>query len=460
MVADTFSSTLGFLIMGTGNDNNSWGTNCNASIFPVFEDAIANVATFANTSGTVDLSGSPPPAAASQARFWQLKFTGSLSGNLTVKVPNLTKEWFINNACTLNGNSLLMQTPTGATTTIPTGWWRVWCDGSNGINIWPEGSSQIQMPAASAAAPSYSSLQETNSGIYRNTTQDWRFSVAGVDIIRVTGAGAGAPNLLDILSGKSLAFNGVIFDPGAVVPSGTEADYAGIFAPTGWYFAEGSAKSRTTDSPLFNALTTTGTGNTHTSTTLDNLSADFRGLGLEGAFVEGTGIQLGTTIISINGGVGSSFTLSQATLSTVSGLTFRVLPYGQGDGSTTFNIPDRRGVVVAGRDNMGGTARNLLTLAQTQGILGTKLNALGGEQGHTPSTAELVSHTHTDSGHAHTITPMQTGQVQTGAGANVYFATGGTTNTSTNSAIITAIGGSVAHNNVQPTGISNRIIKR
>ena len=31
--------------------------------------------------------------------------------------------------------------------------------------------------------------------------------------------------------------------------------------------------------------------------------------------------------------------------------------YGAGDGSTTFNVPDLRGIVVAGKDNMGGTER-------------------------------------------------------------------------------------------------------
>ena len=61
-----------------------------------------------------------------------------------------------------------------------------------------------------------------------------------------------------------------------------------------------------------------------------------------------------------------------------SSMSLSILPWGQGDGSTTFNIRDGRGVTLAGRDNMGGTAKGLLTLAQSQGILGTKLNATGG----------------------------------------------------------------------------------
>ena len=33
--------------------------------------------------------------------------------------------------------------------------------------------------------------------------------------------------------------------------------------------------------------------------------------------------------------------------------------YGVGDGSTTFNLPDLRGRVVAGVDNMGGSAASV-----------------------------------------------------------------------------------------------------
>ena len=47
-----------------------------------------------------------------------------------------------------------------------------------------------------------------------------------------------------------------------------------------------------------------------------------------------------------------------------------------GDGSTTFNLPDLRGRVAAGKDNMGGVAAGLLTLD----IVETTLGAGGGVQ--------------------------------------------------------------------------------
>ncbi|MEW6150096.1 MAG: phage tail protein [Bradyrhizobium sp.] len=52
--------------------------------------------------------------------------------------------------------------------------------------------------------------------------------------------------------------------------------------------------------------------------------------------------------------------------------------YGPGDGSTTFNIPDLRGRIVAGRDDMGGGAASRLTAV---GITTGGANTLGGYGG-------------------------------------------------------------------------------
>jgi len=67
--------------------------------------------------------------------------------------------------------------------------------------------------------------------------------------------------------------------------------------------------------------------------------------------------------------------------------------YGAGDGSTTFNIPDLRGRVIAGQDDMGGTSANRLT-GQTGGIDGDTLGATGGAETHTLTTSEMPAHRH------------------------------------------------------------------
>lgn len=68
--------------------------------------------------------------------------------------------------------------------------------------------------------------------------------------------------------------------------------------------------------------------------------------------------------------------------------------YGIGDGSNTFNIPDVRGRVIAGLDNMGGVSAGRLTGLRPQGVDASALGATGGEQAHTQTLLELFPHAH------------------------------------------------------------------
>ena len=115
--------------------------------------------------------------------------------------------------------------------------------------------------------------------------------------------------------------------------------------------------------------------------------------------------------------------------------------YGVGDGSTTFNLPDVRGRVVAGKDNMGGSSADRLT-NQTGGLNGDTLGATGGSETHTLTTAQMPAHTHTIgmSGSSGATSPAAPG-----AGAPTTYNSG-------------SAGGDGAHNNVQPTIIFNKII--
>ena len=122
--------------------------------------------------------------------------------------------------------------------------------------------------------------------------------------------------------------------------------------------------------------------------------------------------------------------------------------YGVGDGSTTFNIPDLRGRVIAGQDDMGGTSANRLT-SQPGGLNGDTLGATGGSETHLLTAAEsgLPSHNHTI-------------PIQNFAGGNTPR--DGGTGASTQTKTTGNAGGddaSSAHNNVQPTIILNYIIK-
>ncbi len=125
--------------------------------------------------------------------------------------------------------------------------------------------------------------------------------------------------------------------------------------------------------------------------------------------------------------------------------------YGAGDGSSTFNIPDLRGRVIAGQDDMGGASANRLT-GLSGGVDGDILGGTGGDQKH-----DL---THLESGlpaHAHTTQLRDTGPAgggqlsgyQASAGSGAFF----------NTDSVAGANAASSHNNVQPTIILNYIIK-
>lgn len=106
--------------------------------------------------------------------------------------------------------------------------------------------------------------------------------------------------------------------------------------------------------------------------------------------------------------------------------------YGAGDGSTTFALPDLRGRIPGGKDNMGGSAASRLTTGGS-GVNGSTLGAVGGAEIHTLTNAQLP-----------------TSAIGTGGST---IARGNTVSD------LQTIGNGQAHNNTQPTIVLNYIIK-
>lgn len=120
--------------------------------------------------------------------------------------------------------------------------------------------------------------------------------------------------------------------------------------------------------------------------------------------------------------------------------------FGAGDGSTTFNVPDLRGRVPVGLDNMGGTSANRVTEAAS-GIDSLTIGATGGAETHTLTVGQMPAHTHADS--RYTGATGGAGTPATGTGSTAVIGTGASG----------SAGLGQAHNNMQPSMMMNWIIK-
>lgn len=129
--------------------------------------------------------------------------------------------------------------------------------------------------------------------------------------------------------------------------------------------------------------------------------------------------------------------------------------YGAGDGSTTFGLPDCRGRVTAGADNMNGPAAGRLGSGRPGGVtVPAAVGVAGGEQSHVSVTNETASHTH----------PIVAGAGlvvygNTGAGVATLAAGGDVPLYTTTLAPVPAAVNQQAFNTTQPTLVVNKIIK-
>ena len=123
--------------------------------------------------------------------------------------------------------------------------------------------------------------------------------------------------------------------------------------------------------------------------------------------------------------------------------------YGVGDGSTTFNLPDLRGVSTAGKADMGGSDKGNLTG-------GTVLGAALGAQ--TASASVSVTGTTSGSLSVTTGTPVTTPPTTNGAGSLSAADASHTHTGSTSGSLTVSATGTASVGTIQPTIVFNKVL--
>lgn len=249
---------------------------------------------------------------------------------------------------------------------------------------------------------------------------------------------------------------------------GTIKPWAGLVAPNQYLFAYGQEIARSAYPELFTAITSSQAAFcSNGSPTLTGI-ADTSQIPI-GAPVEASCLLPGATVISKT----SSTLVVSSNANITTSLTITVLPWGGGNGTTTFNLPDLRGRTLAGRDNMGGSAASRLTT--TYFANAEAIGAAGGSQNsnftiaqtnlpNSPISASgLTASTTATWNTTANINPVanDTGGFQAQSGLGVGFKTTTATFTTTISGSA-SLGGSstpIQTSIVQPTITTNYIIK-
>lgn len=350
-MASTYTTRVRLEKQTPGENENTWGTILNGNVIDLIDDSIAAYTTI--TVSSVDVTLTQADGSSDQARSAFLDISGTLTGNVNVIIPALSKGYGVRNF-TSGSFIVTMKTATGSGIAIPQGQLiNVISDGvsvrdveiagikstANVINV-SVGSSlvDIKVPMAvsgtvsiagglAVSASSTMAATTFSSNITMNAQSNVRFADADssnyVALKAPTSVSANVTFLLpasDGSSGDVIQTDGsgnLSFTPS--VPAGSVIPYAGSTAPSGWLFCNGQAINRTTYSALFTTIGTT---------------------------------------------------------------------YGVGDGSLTFNIPDMRGRVPAGLDvDSSGFALRITVTASD--VSGTVLGSTGGTQTHTLTAGEL-----------------------------------------------------------------------
>ena len=173
-----------------------------------------------------------------------------------------------------------------------------------------------------------------------------------------------------------------------------------------------------------------------------------------------------------------AFPFGQAVSRTTYSALFAIVgtTYGNGDGSTTFNLPDKRGRVSVGLDTMGGVAVGRVTLGGS-GINGATIGATGGGETYTMLRSDLPNIAPTFTGAAGTVSVMSANNLLgdgsliggvSGASGPAVAPIGGSLATRSSGGTFTPTGNvqslnggvtQTAQDNMQPSIVCNYIIR-
>lgn len=418
-MADTNSTNLLLTIQTVGGNSNTWGTLINANLEEI-DDKFGDVTSVSTTGGNTTLT-------TAQEIVNAIVVSGTLVSNATITFSGRGGSWIIDNNTT--GDYSLTCKVSGQTgVTVDQGSAAlVYCDGTDIAYGNPASTAADEVTVASAST---ADILGAGSEFV---------AISGTTTITSFGTGTNKKRFVRATGAFTITHNATTL----ICPGGV--NLTTIAGDTFTVISDSSSNAR-----IYNYQRNSFVPpSVPVGTVFDYAGSSAPSLWL---FCYGQDVSR-TTYAALFSAIGTT--------------------YGVGDGSTTFTLPDLRGRVVAGKDNMGGTSANRLT-DQSGGLDGDTLGDTGGaetvtiSQTHLPNVSLSSSGLSASSSTSVSISGGTIGATSTaswgsdGGGVNgvINAATisASATTTTTISGTVSLGGSGTAINNVQPTIILNKII--
>lgn len=182
----TYTESLRLEEQGVGENNNTWGEKLNSTI-DLIDKAIAGHVAVGVVSGTVTLTS--VNNAEDQSRYKIVELTGTLTGNVIVQVPAVSKEYVIWDSTTRDGSTITLRLgAAGNTLVLP-------AVTSRGISVTTDGTDwRFTVPEASVTIPGLVELA-TDTEAQTGTDTTRAITAANLQAVTATEARKGVIEL-------------------------------------------------------------------------------------------------------------------------------------------------------------------------------------------------------------------------------------------------------------------------